>query len=287
MTIQTSTLSLALAAPLALAIIGYANEARAGLDACGNIHVSAQAECEVLVKGGCFTQCEPVHLQAACAAELTAACDGECRAEASAMCTGSCEGGCVGQCEAQPGEFDCSARCNADCRGECDAACSSDDGRCFAACEGTCSASCDSQCEVTPPSASCEARCEASCQGSCEGEANIDCQIDCQTDGFAECEVDLQGGCKAQCMRPEGALFCDGQYVDVGNDLEECIAALQAELDIEVDGYAEGSCADGSCVAEAGGSISCAVEPDHQDAWWMAAGVLSVLGLVAARRRSE
>ena len=155
MTVRTSSLSVLFAAPLALAALGYASEARAGLEACGDIHVAANAQCEVLVDGGCVAECEPVSFEAACAAELYANCDGQCVAEASAECGVSCEGDCMAQCEAQPAEFDCRARCNADCQGECDASCSTGDSECFAACEGTCSAGCESQCKLTAPSASC------------------------------------------------------------------------------------------------------------------------------------
>ncbi len=259
----------------------YSSSAYAGIDACGDIHVEANARCEVLVDGGCQAECEPVSLQAACAAELYANCEGQCTAEASLDCQASCQGECTASCVADPGQFDCRASCNADCQGECSASCS--DSQCEAACEATCSAGCDAECDVTPPSASCDARCEASCSASCEAQANIDCQAQCQADGYAMCEADLQGGCEAQCQRPEGALFCDGQYVDAGNNLDECVAALQAALDIEVEGYAEGACEAGTCEAEAGGSISCAVDPTQRSGWvpWAIAGLL---GLVAIRR---
>jgi len=134
--------------------------------------------------------------------------------------------------------------------------------------------------------AQCEAQCEASCEGSCEAQANIDCQVDCQAGGYVDCKADLQGGCEAQCERPEGALFCDGQYVDHGNNLEECVAALKAQLDVEVEGYAEGSCMPGSCAGEAGGSISCAVDRGNDSGWAWGAG-LFMLGFagVTTRRR--
>lgn len=273
LTLSTSALALTLAAP---------NTARAGIDACGDIYVEAEASCRVEVEGGCTAMCEPPRLEAQCAAELYANCEGQCSASASVDCTASCQSSCVADCEVDPGSFDCSASCNADCQGSCEAQCGGD-SECRASCEATCSAGCDARCSGTPPSATCEARCEASCEGSCEAQANIDCQVDCQAGGYVDCKADLQGGCEAQCQRPEGALFCDGQYVDAGNNLQECVAALEAQLNIQVDGYAEGSCQPGSCSGEAGGSISCAVDRGH-GGWAWGAG-LFMLGFAGLSRR--
>ena len=52
--------------------------------------------------------------------------------------------------------------------------------------------------------------------------------------GLQSCS-ELSGGCEAECESPEGALFCDGQYIDHGGNLEECIASLKALFDIDVD----------------------------------------------------
>jgi MYXO-CTERM domain-containing protein len=261
--------------------------AHAGLDACGNIDVSASAECELVTSGGCVAMCEPVAFEAACAGRLYAECEGQCDAEISAECNASCEADCSGQCEVSPPEFDCRASCEADCEGSCSGRCSTGDSQCIASCRGTCTASCDGHCEGTPPEASCDAKCEASCDGRCEAEANVDCQIECQAGGFVDCEAELSGGCEVACERPEGALFCDGQYVDYGNNLEECIAALEAAYDIEVEGYAEGMCSNGTCTGEAGGSVSCAVEPGiGRSAWAMGwIGLSGVVFAVARRRR--
>lgn len=263
--------------------------AYAGLDSCGNIDVSANAHCELVTSGGCTAMCTPVTLEAACAGQLYAECDGQCNAEITAECQASCSGECMGQCEASPPSFDCRAACEADCEGECSGRCSSSDSECAASCRGTCSASCDGHCEGTPPEASCEGKCEASCDGSCEAEANLDCQIDCQAGGYVDCEAELKGGCEAACTRPEGALFCDGNYVDYGDNLDECVAALKAALDIEVEGYAHGQCSNGSCTGEAGGSLSCAVEPTATTAWGTglagSAAVLFVVAIGGRRRR--
>ena len=58
---------------------------------------------------------ESVKVEAACAAELRAECDGTCNASASAQCTASCDvGACEAECEVNPGEFSCSGECSPD-----------------------------------------------------------------------------------------------------------------------------------------------------------------------------
>jgi hypothetical protein len=94
--------------------------------------------------------------------------------------------------------------------------------------------------------------------------------------------------CEGHCQEPEGAVFCDGQYVDRGNNAEECVAALNAALDVEVEGSASssGECAGGRCEgqAEAKGSASCTMGhagSASTNAWLIALA----LTLVTARAR--
>ena len=259
--------------------------AQAGIGACGDIHVEAQAQCTVIPPGAqCEAMCEPLAVRAACSARLAVDCRGECTDLPSVSCKGSCQASCSADCEVDPGKFDCKVACEAECTGGCSAQCKadSDQASCEAACEGNCSASCDGHCDVELPEADCEAGCEASCEGSCEADANFDCQVDCQGEARAECEVDVQGGCEVECESQQGALFCDGQYVDHGDNLEECAAALRAALDIKVSGMTSGSasCTNGQCEAEgrAKGKVSsdCAVgRPGGR----IGSGVLVLLGM--------
>jgi hypothetical protein len=265
-----------------------------GLESCGDIHVEANAECVVVPPSAqCEAMCEPITVEAACAARLAADCRARCDELPSVDCSASCQADCSADCEVDPGKFDCAASCRADCSGSCAASCEGDEdgGKCMARCEGSCGASCDSHCDVDLPEVDCEAKCEASCEGSCEVDTNVDCQADCQAEAEADCYVDVQGGCEAACDTEEGALFCDGQYVDHGNNLEECAAALEAALDIEVEGHAHGesSCDNGRCMAmgEAEVSSDCSVaEPGAgRSRWaWSVAG-LALVGLCVRRRR--
>ncbi|MBM4359435.1 MAG: hypothetical protein FJ096_15130, partial [Deltaproteobacteria bacterium] len=86
--------------------------------------------------------------------------------------------------------------------------------------------------------------------------------------------------CKAQCSKPEGALFCNGQYVD-SDDLGACIEALAA-IEIEVSGSAQ--CSGNTCSAE--GSVSCAASPLVPGSGSAAALVgVALAGMAVAGRR--
>ena len=280
-------LSLGFAATgLCLALGAWSGTARAGLSSCGDIDVDADASCQVEVKGGCTAHCEPPQLELACSAKLEASCSGECKAEADVSCTGSCDlSACKAKCDVDPGNFNCSASCTANADAQCSAQCSGKasgsqaHGECVASCKASISAECDASCKGTPPSANCEAKCQATCQGSCTGQARAECQVSCQADGYAKCEGDLKVKCEGECTQPEGALFCDGQYIDHGGKLQDCIASLDAWLKAHVDVTAQGmaSCANNSCEAEGEASASCATVPGGP-----AGGGVALLGMVLA-----
>lgn len=249
-----------------LAALGFfTTQAHADLADCGQINVTAQAECEVVPPSAeCEAMCTPLSVRAACSAQLAVECDASCDELPSVDCRGQCFASCEGQCEVDPGRFDCEATCGADCSGRCQASCGANqvDDRpgCEAECMGACGVSCQKSCDVELPQADCEASCEAGCEGSCKVETNIDCQVQCQADGFARCEADVQGGCEVECRGQQGSLFCDGQYIDHGDNLQRCIDALR-EIDVRVEGESSGDaeCRGGSCRAEgqARASSSC------------------------------
>lgn len=232
--------------------------AQSGLDACGDIHVEADAQCEVVPPSAeCEGMCTDVSVHAACSAKLVAQCDGGCNELPSVDCNVDCKAGCTASCEVDPGKFDCRGSCEADCSGRCEGGCaaSSNKAECMASCEGSCSASCEGKCDVELPEADCEGKCSASCDGSCEVDANLDCQVKCQADARGDCELDVQGSCEVQCKADEGALFCDGNYVDHGNNLEQCLDALRnLEVRVEAMGevHASGSASSDCSVVRAG-----------------------------------
>ena len=299
--------ALAFAAPVLIS-----STAHAGLDACGNIDVSAQGKCEADVSGGCTAKCTPISFTAQCAAKGYVSCNGgECTASASGECTGKCDlSACEAKCNANPGSFDCEANCTAGCDSDCSANCQGKcaastgegggdcQGKCEASCKATCSGECKGSCTGTPPSADCKAKCEGSCEGQCSGKANFSCQVDCQSKLEAQCSSELKGGCEAQCSKPEGALYCDGQYVDKGGNFQECmdaLAAWTAKINASASGSATANfkCENGVCKAEAKAegeaSASCATQPGPKAG--SAAFAMGALGLLAAwaigRRRRE
>jgi len=208
---------------LTIAVLFPASAAAAGPEACGNLELTAIGECHLEYSGGCKAKCEPVR--------LVAACDGQCNASLDVECSTSCGASCQGSCEADPGSFDCRASCQSDCSATISARCG-DDQECVSYCEADCSTQCEAECNVVPPSASCDAQCEACCGGSCEVDANFDCSL--------QCSADLQGGCEVACDQPEGALFCDGQYIAV-TDLPECVSYLVENFSVDLEFEASAS----------------------------------------------
>jgi MYXO-CTERM domain-containing protein len=245
----------------ACCVTGIQSTARADLGACGEVDLRANAECTVVPPTAqCETMCTPISVRAACSAKLAASCDAECSKLPSVDCDVSCQAGCKADCNIDPGKFDCRIDCQADCDGRCTAGCASsgDKTKCMASCSGSCSASCDKRCDVELPRANCDAACKASCDGSCRVDTNLDCQIDCQAKGYVKCEADVTGGCKTRCKSTEGALFCDGNFVDTGDKLQECADALKAALNAHVMGSSSGSsdCTNGVCSAKGEAEVS-------------------------------
>ena len=108
---------------------------------------------------------------------------------------------------------------------------------------------------------------------------------------YANCEATVTGGCQVACKDPKGALFCNGNYVDTSKfSLDKCLAALLAQYQIKASGYAYGSCMNGTCSANTGGSVSCATATpgagDYAFGSFAALGGLG-FGLALMRRRRE
>jgi MYXO-CTERM domain-containing protein len=272
------------------ASFGFASQAHAkGIEECGDLYFkgSGQVSCELEVDPGeCKVHCEPLAFEAECAAKLEVSCSGGCNLNADVECKGSCEASCNASCT--PGEFDCEGHCEAGCTADCDAQCSAaaNKGECRASCEASCQAECSGSCTADPPE--CQAGCQASCEGQCKAEINMDCQVSCQSEGYVNCKAELQGGCEAQCESPDGALFCDGQWVQTTN-VDECADAIIAAFQIEIEGYAnaEGECSGNECSGSAEAGCSCSAPGGNSDTdfslGFLALG-MAVAGIAGARR---
>jgi MYXO-CTERM domain-containing protein len=101
----------------------------------------------------------------------------------------------------------------------------------------------------------------------------------------------VKGGCEIDCQGKEGALFCDGQYVDHGDNLQMCIDALKARLNVNVMASSSGNanCDGGVCTAEGAASVKsdCSVaQPGgrgHHGDWWL--GLVGVAAALMFRSR--
>ena len=218
------------AAAAGVSMLG-ASTSFAATNPCGNIELTSITECHFEFEGGCKAKCEPL--------SFVAACDGECNLSIEGGCSAACEADCSAECEVNPGSFDCNASCTSECNANVQAQCDSGDNECITYCEAQCSSECEASCTATPPSASCEAKCSASCDAGCEVDANFDCSL--------ECQAELKGGCEVQCDAPEGALFCDGQYLAV-SDFPACVEylvnnfSIELEFEVSVTGSIDSSC---------------------------------------------
>lgn len=285
--IVTSVLAaLSFAAPMLVT-----SQAHAGLDACGDINLSASATCTAEVSGGCKAKCTPISFYAECAGRGYASCEGQCDLP-SVDCDASCQGSCEGTCGANP-DFSCSANCQGscgvDCSGTCDGQCASSanqaecKGQCEAQCKATCQGECDASCNGAP--VECNGSCEASCSGSCKAKTNMDCQVSCQAKLEVSCEAELKGGCEVACDAPGGAVFCDGQYVDKNGHGQECLDAITANVNAHASASAE--CSGGSCTAE--GEAGCGlgmVSPNGPSGTpYYLAGLAALAGIAVGKLR--
>jgi hypothetical protein len=138
---------------------------------------------------------------------------------------------------------------------------------CVTQAKAQCDVHCNASCSGAP--ANCPGQCRACCVGSCTGQINYKCDY--------QCFADLQGGCNVQCQQPNGAIFCNGQYVHA-SDVGACISYL-ATQGINVDVSARGTveCGVNGCTGTGGVKASaCAVSEVGVDAGY---GGIALLGL--------
>lgn len=260
------TAAVAASTVLLVASSSFAQREDAG--PCGAFDFSAGLDCKIEVEGGCEAQCTPISFKAGCT--------GGCTATATTDCTGSCGAQCLAECN--PELLDCFEGCHAECDADVQAQCEAKGGTdCAAQAVAQCDMHCETSCEV-PPS-NCQDHCVSCCNGGCTTQANFDCDFDC----FAE----LKGGCDVSCSKPEGAIFCNGQYVNA-SDIGACINWLLTEKGIEVEASASLECSGGDCNLESAldsCSMVAGVGPDVPAEESLFGLMLMGLGIVARRRR--
>ncbi len=232
---------------------------------CGNFDFSGNASCKVEVQASCNAKCDPP--------SVVVSCGGKCTADSTTTCTDSCGETCIKQCN--PKLLDCFKGCHEECDQPTIELCKSKHPGedCVTQGKAQCDGHCKNNCKV--PDTSCSEHCTKCCRGSCQTQVNFDCDF--------KCMADVKINCKAQCSKPTGGIFCNGQFVNA-TDVQQCISYLATKLNIKVDASASasGNCTGGNCTGAADGKLSaqgCAAAPIELGD---GNGTLGALGLVGA-----
>jgi hypothetical protein len=272
--------------------------AHASLDACGGVYLSLDAQCEFVQKETCTTRCEDVAMETSCAAKLYGGCEVECTATAEVTCIETCGPSCAPTCETQATTPDaeppnarglCMSSCQQDCTDDC--ADSPNQGECRSSCAHTCGDICEKRCDEEP-AVECEPTCTVACAGSCEAQASSSCQVTCQAEQFTVCKTELVQHCEEECETTGGALYCDGQFLNV-TELQACADQLHAELaiDVSVEIDVEVECTSSECEVDSGGKAEgdaeggCFSTIDPRGGLGGTLMALGIVGLHLVRRR--
>jgi hypothetical protein len=238
---------------------------------CGKFDFSSGLSCRIEVSGGCTANCSPLSFEAACT--------GGCTSMTTTTCVDTCGTTCVAMCN--PQLLDCFAGCHAECDqptvDQCRQSHPTDD--CTTTARAQCDIHCKDSCQVPPNN--CQEHCTKCCTGSCNTQTNFDCDFSC----FAQ----VQGGCDVQCQRPEGAIFCNGQYV-YASDVTACIAYLATRgIQVDVSARASAQCDLSGChgtgASVSGCSAGGALDPTAAVAPFGLAFFLAMTAAARWRRR--
>lgn len=266
------------AAILAAVPVTLAAQSAFAADPCGNFNLDYISKngisCKIEVEGGCTAQCTPLSFEAGCT--------GQCTGTATTDCTASCGTQCVAQCD--PAKLDCFTGCHEECDAPVQEKCAATNPGedCVSIARAQCDMHCNTQCEVVTDT-NCQEHCQTCCTGSCTTQVNYDCDYQC----FAT----LQGGCDVQCEKPDGALFCNGQFVNAA-DVDACITFLANQgITVDVTARGEVKCdlngCDGTGSAAAGVCSVSNVGMESAAASTLSLGVLGLAMGLGARRRKK
>jgi hypothetical protein len=256
--------------------------ARAGIPECNDVRLEdvSTGGCELRGSAQCSASCDRLGIyNKACATKLHTVCREDCVLSANPTCSDSCTVSCQAECD-RGVSITCQHNCFNECQGSCDAKCegAADAVQCRASCEATCDGECDIQCRPVVDG-DCYVHCVECCGGSCKAQANMDCQTTCQEMQFEDCEHELEIDCSASCS-VDGALFCNGQYILSGAQLDDCVQALITRGTLTANAQAQGEVSLGSLPKANGGCVlgTPAAAPGGL-------GLLALLGLLGVARR--
>jgi MYXO-CTERM domain-containing protein len=240
-----------------------AADAGGGSNPCGNFDFSGGVSCKIEVSGGCTANCSPLRFEAACT--------GMCGATADTMCVDNCGTTCVAMCD--PALLDCFKGCHAECDQPTVDLCKQQHPTedCATTAQAQCDVHCKDSCKVKP--SNCQEHCNKCCTGSCTTQINFNCDFSC----FA----DVKGGCDVQCQKPEGAIFCNGQFVHA-SDIEACIQYLATQnIDVDVSARGTVGCDLNGC-HQSGSASGCSVSSASPTGSGLGAAVFALFALAAA-----
>jgi hypothetical protein len=261
----------------AVAAVAFAPTDARAADAggpCGSFDFSSGINCKIEVSSGCTGDCRFLTEEIACA--------GGCNISADSTCVNNCGTTCVQMCD--PAHLDCFVGCHGECDQPTIDMCNqkSPGADCVNQAKAQCDIHCNDACKI-PPS-NCQEHCNKCCTGSCTVSVNFDCDVGCFLNTNKDCNI--------QCGKPEGAIYCNGQYVHA-SDVQACIAYL-ANQGVMVDVSARGSatCDLSGCHGGATSPVSgCAASPGTNvglGAWAFGIAALAFTGVarrLSARRR--
>ncbi len=202
--------------------------ANAGMPECGNIRFEGLSNCEVRVTAACDASCSELGIyKTACATKLVTTCGPQCTLAAVPTCTDSCTVSCKSDCDNGINVI-CAHNCFDECTVTRDASCAgkTDTAQCAATWNANCDKECGAKCVTVD--GGCYNHCIECCDGSCTADANMDCQDVCQTNQIEQCKQEFRANCSASCSG-DGALFCNGEFIIAGSQLESCMNALIAQ----------------------------------------------------------
>ena len=262
---------------LAFVMVALASPSAEAAVACGLIDGRTLEQCTVVnTKTECTEKCEPVNMVKVCSTK----CDVGCTKTATTSCKGGCETECIKQCTPDPTKYDCKVACTDTCSAKVMIHCktSIDEAKCIVKAKASCSQTCEEKCKPLPATETCVNKCGTSCNASCTVEENTTCNVDCET----SCTTQVKGACVSKCSTTQGALFCNGQYIDGGADLTGCITEIEG-AGKKVAGWVKVS-GQGDVTVTKGGDSMCSTSRTP-GSYWGAAMIGAFVALGAVRRR--
>lgn len=267
-----------------LALFSVSSTAQAaGIPECNGLSIDSLASCELRLDAECRASCDIGVTYHSCSTIRATECRDVCT---EIPAEGECDPQqvCEEQCSVR--DFTCASNCASECGDDCQYACNDADDvqQCLTGCQASCNLECDARCPRVPVGGSCVDHCIECMGATCSAWANMDCQLECQEVEYEQCQRDIVGGCEASC-NGSGALFCDGQVIAFGDQLNQCAQALLeqgvsvdlgVEAEVELDLWGDGP----------NGTAGCALAPAGTgDPLDFLAPLGLVLGLGAMRRR--